>query len=127
MLTGWVPAPLSLCVPVVVDGITLWYQLSGDFVCVASLIVGGLCNIPDRLFLVIVFIIATTITRPPTPISPPVPDLYEGTVVGAQKDRTGETRLNQEAHYFCHHYQYYTNKNFELLTAAFILLVNHLI
>lgn len=91
MLTGWVPAPRSLCVPVVVDGITLWYQLSGDFVCVSGLIVGGLCNIPDRLFLVIVFIIATTITSPPTPLSPPVPDLYEGTIVGAQKGRTGET------------------------------------
>lgn len=56
MLTGWVPAPLALCVPVVVDGITHRYQLSGDF-CYAY---QPHCNIHDRLFLVIVLFLRPT-------------------------------------------------------------------
>lgn len=57
MLTGWVPAPLALCVPVVVDGVPHRYQLSGDFCDPISLSMGGPFNIHDRLLLVIVLFV----------------------------------------------------------------------
>lgn len=70
MPTGWVPAPLALCVPVVVNGVTRRYQLSGDFCYPGRLIEGGLFNVHRRLLCVIVSFLRTTIVSTHTPINP---------------------------------------------------------